>query len=177
MFIGISSNPRRVMACGSGMVRVKSVRQHVFLVIHFNKKKVHGAWIVMNPNTSSNQVNKFTNPFPLILNTMDKRLYKHIKARFIASVVNSKCFRPGLIFDTCEDGLAAVAVAVPPRPSQGAGWFNTACVLSKNSAYKNLRGSVPRWAIHFQLYYTHNTLRIWRTLGIGLPNSYSSAYT
>ena len=41
---------------------------------------------------------------------------------------------------------------------------NTAWVLYKNSLYKNLRGSVPRWAIYFQLYQTHSTLRIWGTL-------------
>ena len=41
---------------------------------------------------------------------------------------------------------------------------STAWVLYKNSLYKNLRGSVPRWAIYFQLYQTHSTLRIWGTL-------------
>ena len=40
----------------------------------------------------------------------------------------------------------------------------TAWVLYKNALYKNLRGSVPRWAIYFQLYQTHSTLRIWGTL-------------
>ena len=41
---------------------------------------------------------------------------------------------------------------------------HVAWVLYKNSLYKNLRGSIPRQAIYFQLYQTHSTLRIWGTL-------------
>ena len=40
----------------------------------------------------------------------------------------------------------------------------TAWVLCKNSLYKNLRGSNPRRAIYFQMYWTHRTWRIWGTL-------------
>ena len=43
-------------------------------------------------------------------------------------------------------------------------YIYTAWVLYKNALYKNLRGSVPRWAIYFQLYQTHSRLRIWGTL-------------
>ena len=43
-------------------------------------------------------------------------------------------------------------------------YIYAAWVLYKNSLYKNLRGSIPRQAIYFQLYQTHSTLRIWGTL-------------